>query len=124
LLFSGRTVSIIDDESSIREGVSSLLRSHGTTTHLFSSAAEFLGCGWAHTSNCLLVDVQMPVMSGPELYDELAKRNISIPTIFMSARMSHAVARRLQLASSIWFLEKPFEEAAIERVLRQALGTS
>jgi FixJ family two-component response regulator len=121
-LFNGRVVSIIDDDSSVRDGLSSLLRSHGIRADSFASAGDFLKSRRLHDSECLIVDVKMPEMGGLELLDELSRRAVFIPVIFISARATRAVMHRVEAGDAAGFVEKPFAPQAIEHALRSALG--
>ena len=119
-MFAGRIVSIVDDDKSIREGLSNLLRSCEITSYSFASAAEILDSGRVHDSDCLIVDVGMPGMNGFELQDELVSRGIDTPVIFMSAHKNQIALRRVRVGQAVCFLEKPFSALDIERCLRLA----
>lgn len=117
-MFAGRIVSIVDDDKSIRDGLSSLLRSRGVKAYAFASAMEFLKSRRSEDSDCLIVDVKMPKMGGLELQDELTRRGVAIPVIFISAYDSRRVTARVKSGRAVAFLEKPFDAQAIERSLK------
>jgi FixJ family two-component response regulator len=91
--------------------------------HAFTSANAFLKSRRVEGSDCLILDVKMPPMGGLELQDELLRRGIRIPTIFISAHGGRAVLDRVKSGKALGFLEKPFEAHAVERLLRIALKT-
>src|SRR5215469_14548094 len=100
-------ICVIDDESTIRESVSFLLRSAGMTVRAFSSAQEFLTNPPAETLGCLLVDVQLPGLSGLDLQQELARSGAQIPMIFMTGYGDIPMSVRAIKAGAIEFLTKP-----------------
>jgi two-component system, LuxR family, response regulator FixJ len=89
--------------------------------YAFTSANDFLKSRRVYDSACLILDVRMPPMGGLELQDELLRRGVDIPTIFISAHGGRAVLDRVKSGKALGFLEKPFEAHAIERLLRIAL---
>jgi FixJ family two-component response regulator len=107
-------VSIVDDDESVREAISSLLRSVGFHAQVFASAEEFLNSGYQHNAECLILDVSMPGMSGLQLQEQLACAKCDIPIIFITAHVSDTRARARALQSgAIDFLIKPFSEEAL-----------
>jgi FixJ family two-component response regulator len=117
-----RIVSIVDDDKSVRDGLSSLLRSFGTETHSFASSGEFLDSAYADKSDCLFTDVQMQGMSGLDLQDELVRRGSKVPIIFITAFPSDAARKRAKVGGALFFLEKPFDAKTIEECLKVAFG--
>ncbi|HEV8720059.1 MAG TPA: response regulator, partial [Candidatus Binatia bacterium] len=77
------TVYVVDDDDSVREAVGALVRSAGLTVQTFSSAQEFLAFPRPDVPSCLVLDVQLPGLSGFDLQEELAKGNVQIPIIFL-----------------------------------------
>src|SRR5260221_8356913 len=88
-------VSVVDDDESVRESLPDLLREFGFTARSFSSAEEFLASEYLHQINCLILDVGIPAMSGPELQRELKLRGQHIPIIFITAIGGEALRRRV-----------------------------
>jgi len=115
-------ISVIDDDQSIRESVPELLKELGFTASAFSSAMEFLASDAPLHSSCLILDVAMPVMSWPELFRELRRRNLSIPVVFITARKDEAVRTRLLNDGAVECLFKPFNDTDLLQALDKAVG--
>jgi FixJ family two-component response regulator len=114
-------VSIIDDDESVRESLPDLLKELGFAVEAFSSAEAFLASDCIDLTRCLILDVAMPGMSGPELQRELSRRGQVLPIIFITAREDVAVRSRLLARGAIECLFKPFSEAALLGALHAAL---
>jgi FixJ family two-component response regulator len=114
-------VSIVDDDESVRESLPDLLRLSGLASQTFSSAEEFLAKDGISESKCLILDVAMPGMCGPELQEELNRRKIKIPIIFITAHRDEGLRSRLIGQGAIAYLIKPFEDAAMLEALNSAL---
>jgi FixJ family two-component response regulator len=114
-------VVIVDDDESVRESLPDLLRELGFAAKAFPSAEEFLASGDAAAARCLLLDVAMPGMSGPELHRELTARGQQIPTIFITARVDGAARRQLIEQGAVECLFKPFSEQQLRAALDAAL---
>jgi len=114
-------ISIVDDDASNREAVSTLLRSAGFTAETFASAEDFLASGHLHQTRCLILDLRMPGMNGLELQQLLAAAKYQIPIIFITAQNDEAVRTRALQAGAIGFLPKPFREEALLIAVRVAL---
>jgi len=114
-------VSVVDDDESVRESLPELLKTFGFVAKAFSSAEEFLGSANLIDTACLILDVAMPVMSGPELQHELNKRRISMPIIFITAQRDETVRSKLIRQGAVACLFKPFSEAALLDALNSAL---
>jgi FixJ family two-component response regulator len=114
-------VAVVDDDESVRESLPGLLNELGFATQTFSTAEEFLQSGVADDAKCLILDIAMPGMSGPELHRELVKRGYSIPTVFMSARPEFASQPDMR-EGAVRCLLKPFSETALLEALNRALG--
>ena len=118
---SGRPlVSVIDDDESVRESLEDLLSELGCVAKTFSSGQEFLASGWVDLSQCLIVDISMPGMSGPDLYQELMTRGRKIPIIFITAHESKMRPRLLQ-QGAVECLAKPFSDTALINALKAAI---
>jgi FixJ family two-component response regulator len=116
-------VSVVDDDESVRESLPDLLRSFGHEVRPFASAGEFLGSrenlDW---TGCLILDVAMPGMSGPELQRELARRDSNIPIVFITAYSDEAVSRQVLTRGAVACLIKPFNEYALIDAVTAALA--
>jgi FixJ family two-component response regulator len=123
MLTVGKLVSVVDDDESIRESLPDLLRSFGLEVEAFSSAEAFLGSDSLGRTKCLVLDVAMPGMSGPELQQELLRRNLMIPIIFITAHSDERVSSEMLKRGAVACLFKPFSEAAILEAVNTALST-
>ena len=115
-------ISVVDDDESVRESLPELLKELGFDARTFSSAREFLASDAPLQSSCLILDVAMPGMSGPELSHELRGRDLKIPTIFITARKDEAVRSRLLREGAVECLFKPFSDTALLKALNKAVG--
>lgn len=113
-------VSVVDDDESVRESLPDLLREFGFASQAFAMPAEFLRSAFVDKTNCLILDIAMPGMSGPELRRELLRRGYDIPTIFITARADFA-SRPDVCEGAIDCLIKPFSETALLEALKRAL---
>jgi len=114
-------ISVVDDDESIRESLPDLLRVLGFAAHAFSSAEEFLVSSYIEQTSCLILDIAMPGMSGPELQQELTIRQRRIPIIFITAQRDETLRPRLLKLGAIACLLKPFSEAELVQALDAAL---
>ena len=114
-------VSVVDDDESVRESLPDLLRELGFSAEAFSSAEAFLTSDFVSETSCLLLDVAMPGMSGPELQQELIRRQQDIPIVFITANGDKTVRPRLLAQGAVECLFKPFSEAALHDALNAAL---
>ena len=115
-------ISVVDDDESLRESLEGLLKSLGHGVAVFSSAESFLRSDVLTTTDCLLLDVRMPGMSGFELQRELLGRRRELPIIFITAHGDEEVIARAIAAGAIDCLLKPFSEDALLRAIRQGLS--
>ena len=102
-------ISIVDDDISVRKSLDRLMRSAGMGVRVFASAEEFLNSAYPRKADCLILDVQLPGMSGAELLRHLDMHKYKVPVIFITAHGSDEQAR--SEAASDWtvaFLIKPF----------------
>jgi len=116
---SQRVVSVVDDDDSVRESMTELLRVCGFAVQAFASAEDFLASGRAVDTQCVILDVAMPGMSGPELYSELIRRGQNVPTIFITAVRDESLRQHLLGQGALELLYKPFSEAALLRALER-----
>ncbi|MDE5453536.1 response regulator [Bradyrhizobium sp. CSA112] len=118
---SSPSVSIIDDDSSVRVATDNLVRSLGYSVHTFASAEEFLASPHLNETSCVIADVQMPTMSGLDLQASMLAQGYRVPFIFITAfAVDDARARALK-AGAICFLAKPFAGEALIDCLEIAL---
>lgn len=115
-------ISIVDDDPSFRESMRRLLKSLGYAVAVFPSAAEFLASPKLAGTACLVTDVQMPAMTGVELYGFLVETGRRIPTILVTAYPDDGVQERMLTLGVLCYLRKPFEEADLIGCLRSALA--
>ncbi len=113
-------VSVVDDDESVRESLPDLLRELGFAAEAFSSAEEFLQSGRIEQTRCLVLDVHMPGMSGPELEQEVLRRGYHIPVVFITARAD--TVRTITSSGAVACLVKPFSDTALHEALKNALG--
>jgi FixJ family two-component response regulator len=114
-------ISVIDDDASVRTATNNLLRSHGYTVRTFASAEEFLQSAQLNDTSCVIADVQMPVMSGPELMTVIRGQGHSVPFIFITAFPDESVRAQALNAGAIGFLAKPFAGPTLINCLATAL---
>lgn len=114
-------ISVVDDDESVRESLPDLLREFGFEAQTFSSAEEFLASESVADTNCLVLDVAMPGMSGPDLQQELKTREQSIPIVFITAARDASVRARLLAQGAVECLFKPFEPTDLLQALNTAL---
>ncbi len=115
-------ISVVDDDQSFRDSMRRLLKSLGYTVAAFPSAAAFLASPKLDATGCLVADVQMPEMTGVELYRNLVDAGHAIPTILVTAYPNDAVQERMLALGVECYLRKPFEEAVLIRCLRSAFA--
>lgn len=116
-------VSIVDDSESVRESLPGLLRHVGFAVEAFASAEAFLASEVADETNCLILDIGLPGMSGPDLQRELIRRGTAVPIVFITAQDDKALHPRLLAAGAVAFLFKPFSDTALLEAVEAALGT-
>jgi FixJ family two-component response regulator len=114
-------ISVVDDDESIRESLQGLLESVGFSVETFSSARAFLDSECLASTDCLILDVRMPGMRGPDLQRELARRRCGIPIVFITAHGDEDVRPRVLSEGAVDCLLKPFTEEALLKALRTAL---
>jgi FixJ family two-component response regulator len=114
-------VSVVDDDESVRESLPDLLRQFGFAAEAFSSAEAFLASDVVGETSCLLLDVAMPGMSGPDLQQELTRRRQQIPIVFITGHGDRTDRPRLLARGAVECLFKPFSEAALLDAVRAAL---
>ena len=114
-------VSVVDDDESVRESLPDLLRQFGFAVQAFSSAEEFLASDYVRQTRCLILDIAMPGMTGPELQQELMLRRQEIPIVFITAHGDETTRPRMLEQGAVECLFKPFSDTALLGALNTAL---
>lgn len=114
-------ISVVDDDESVRESLPDLLNEFGFDAQAFSSAEEFLASDSLNQTSCLLLDVAMPGMTGPDLQQELKVRRQQIPIVFITAHHDETVRPHLLAQGAVECLFKPFTETDLLHALNTAL---
>jgi FixJ family two-component response regulator len=115
---------VVDDDESVRESLPDLLKEFGFDALAFSSAEEFLASESVAETRCLVLDVAMPGMTGPDLQRELTLRDRKVPIVFITAHRDATVRLRLIALGAVECLFKPFEPTDLLQALNTALGAS
>jgi FixJ family two-component response regulator len=118
-----KLVSVVDDDESVRESLPELLRSFGLEAQPFASAEAFLASDSLQRTGCLVLDVAMPGMTGPELQLELTRQRHDIPIVFITAHSVERVRPQVLERGAVACLFKPFSETDIVGAVHTALGT-
>lgn len=114
-------LSVVDDDESVRESLPDLLRQFGFAARAFSSAEEFLSSNCVDETRCLILDIAMPGINGPELHQELKRRRREIPIVFITAQTDESIRARVLELGAAGFLLKPFSDTALLAALNTAL---
>jgi FixJ family two-component response regulator len=114
-------VSVVDDDESVRESLPDLVKEFGFSAQAFSSAEEFLKSDYVGQTRCLILDVCMPGMTGPDLLRELKLRQQAIPIVFMTAKKNGTVRPQLLEQGAVECLFKPFSDTALLDAINTAL---
>jgi len=117
-------VSVVDDDESVRESLPDLLKEFGFAVQAFNSGQDFLASGDLQQTKCLILDIAMPNMSGPEVQRELKLRHEKIPIVFITARRDDAVRTLVLEQGAVECLYKPFSETALLDAIQLALKLS
>jgi len=115
-------IAIVDDDASIRDALTSLLRAVGWRAEGFATAEAFLQSGQVHTTACLLLDVRLPGSSGLELQRQLRSSQARIPIIFITAHGNDAMRAQALHAGAVAFFAKPFNDTALLEAIHTALA--
>jgi FixJ family two-component response regulator len=121
MIDKGSLVSVVDDDESVRESLPDLLQVFGFGARAFSSAEEFLASDCVDQTRCLILDVAMPGMNGPDLQRELTRRGRDIPIVFITAHGGETVRPRLLEQGAVECLFKPFSDTALLEAVNAAL---
>ena len=124
-MLTGRSiVSVVDDDESVRESLPDLLWELGFAAHAFSSAEEFLASDYVDQTRCLVLDIAMPGMTGPDLQRELKLRRKEIPIVFITGHRDETVRPQVLDQGAVECLFKPFSDTALLNALNAALRVS
>jgi len=113
-------IAVVDDDQSIRESLPDLLKMLGFTAQAFASPAEFLASDFFRETDCLILDVAMRGMCGPQLQTELKRLGSKIPIIFITAQADKCLRQRLVEQGAVACLSKPFSDTALLEALNRA----
>ena len=116
-----KLVSVVDDDEFIREALPDLLKSFGLDARPFSSAEEFLASDSLNQTGCLVLDINMPGMTGPELQQELIRRRRAIPIVFITANNDDDLGQKVLKRGAVACLRKPFSDTAMIEAVNAAL---
>ena len=114
-------ICVVDDDESVRRSTRLLIESLGFRVATFESAEAFLKSEKRHDTSCLILDVQMPGISGLQLQTRLARDGHSIPVIFITAYDDNQSRRQAMQAGAVAFLDKPFTDDQLLQAIRSAL---
>ena len=115
-------IYIVDDDLSVRESVGRLVKSAGLNVRTFATAQEILACLGQEMPSCLVLDIQLPDLDGFELQDQLARKDMQIPIIFLTGHADIPLSVRAIKAGAVDFLTKPFNDEYLLEAIRDAVG--
>ena len=118
---SDAIIAIVDDDASAREGLQSLIRSAGWRVETFASAQEFLGRRGAEAPSCLILDLQLPGLSGLDLQKQLADIGREIPIVFLTGHGNIPASVQAMKAGAVEFLTKPLDEQKLVDAIHEAI---
>lgn len=114
-------VAVVDDDLSVREGLSSLIRSVGLRVETFASAQEFLARSGAEPPSCLVLDLQLPGLSGLDLQKRMAEGELQIPIVFLTGHGNIPASVQAMKGGAVEFLTKPFDEQELLNAIEEAI---
>jgi FixJ family two-component response regulator len=120
-MITSALVAVVDDDPSVRESLPDLLWEFGFRSQAFPSAEEFLASDCVSQTRCLIVDIAMPGMSGPDLQQELMLRRQEIPIVFITGHGDETVRPRMLEMGAVECLLKPFSDTALHEAVNAAL---
>lgn len=115
-------ISVVDDDESVRTALDSLLRSHGYTVRAYATAEAFLSSSGANETGCLISDIQMPGMSGIQMYNELSARGIRVPVIFITGYQGSPPRVSAEAPEPLAYFPKPFPCGELMACVKDALA--
>jgi FixJ family two-component response regulator len=114
-------IAIVDDDLSVREGLETLIRSAGWRAKTFASAQEFLARPRTEALSCLILDLQLPGLSGLDLQKRMAELELEIPIVFLTGHGDIPASVQAMKAGAVEFLTKPFDEQELLRAIEEAI---
>jgi len=114
-------IAIVDDDLSAREGLESLVRSAGWRAETFASAQEFLARPGAEAPSCLVLDLQLPGLSGLDLQKRMAEVELEVPIVFLTGHGNIPASVQAMKAGAVEFLTKPFDEQELLHAIQEAI---
>jgi FixJ family two-component response regulator len=118
---SDALIAIVDDDLSVREGLGSLIWSAGWRVESFSSAQEFLAHPRTEVPNCLVLDLQLPGLSGLDLQKRMAEVGLEIPIVFLTGHGNIPASVKAMKAGAVEFLTKPFDDQELLQAIHEAI---
>lgn len=118
---SDAIIAIVDDDASVREGLQSLIRSAGWRVETFASAQDFLGRRGAEPPSCLILDLQLPGLSGIDLQKQMAEIGLEIPIVFLTGHGNIPASVQAMKAGAVEFLTKPLDEQKLLQAIQEAI---
>ena len=106
-------IYIVDDDPSVRRGITRLLKAAGFSAHAFASGKEFLDYGQPTDNDCIIVDAHMPGMNGLELQQALLDDDLQVPVIVLTGREDAAARIAARRTGAVGFFHKPFDDQAL-----------
>jgi FixJ family two-component response regulator len=119
---SDATVFVVDDDMAVRRSLARLLRSAGLNVETFPSAREFLDRLPSARTGCIVLDVRMPGITGPELFDQMAAKGLSLPVVFLTGHGDVPTSVRAMKKGAVDFLLKPVDDEVLLHAIRQAVA--
>lgn len=116
------SIAIVDDDDAVRSAIQLLMVSLGWTTHCYGSAAAFLDNVNDTATDCLILDLQMPGLTGADLLETLKKRGISLPVVVITALKDDPMVGRAEASGAFTVLTKPFRDQALLDAIEAATG--
>jgi FixJ family two-component response regulator len=120
-MFKRSLVAVVDDDESVRGSLPDLLKEFGFAAKAFDSAEEFLASDCVREAKCLILDIAMPRMSGPDLLHELKRRGVRTPIVFITAQADETVRSCLLGQGAVECLFKPFSDTTLRDAVYAAL---
>jgi len=114
-------IAIVDDDASVQRGLQRLIRSAGWKVEIFASAQEFLGRSRTELPNCVLLDLQLPGLSGLDLQKRMAEVGLEIPIVFLTGHGNIPVSVQAMKAGAVQFLTKPVDEQELFQAIEEAV---
>ena len=121
---SDAIIAVVDDDASVREGLQSLIRSAGWRVETFVSAQEFLARLGAEAPSCVILDLQLPGLSGLDLQNRMAKGGLEIPIVFLTGHGDIPASVQAMKAGAVEFLTKPLDEQKLLQAIQEAIECS